>query len=81
MSSVRGPWVLLGDLNVPPAELIAAGWVARFGGQVVVPPTSCTQQAGRVLDYVILSTEALPRLHAIGAAFCRGWRSLKAVWV
>ncbi len=32
LRSLRGPWVISGDWNIPPADLVASGWLNLVGG-------------------------------------------------
>ena len=64
---LKGPWAVLGDFNLPPAELEAAGWIEKVDGVLVVPNTTWTQQAGRVLDYAVVRRTAAARLTGIYA--------------
>ena len=48
------PFVIAGDWNVPPSELLESGWPARIKGEVLPPSDleiSCT--SGRLIDYTV----------------------------
>ena len=48
------PFVIAGDWNVLPSELLESGWPARFKGEILLPcdlEISCT--SGRLIDYAV----------------------------
>ena len=48
------PFVIAGDWNVPPSELLESGWPARIKGEILPPSDleiSCT--SGRLIDYAV----------------------------
>ena len=48
------PFVIAGDWNVPPSELLESGWPARIKGEILSPSdleVSCT--SGRLIDYAV----------------------------
>ncbi len=52
----RCPWVIGGDFNVPPEEMVRSGWPDRLGGVVVAArePTCVTYHYSGVNDYFII---------------------------
>ena len=57
IASFGGPWMMGGDWNMEPEELMRAqGWLARVGGTIRAPeaPTCRSALGGRVIDYVVL---------------------------
>ena len=52
------PWLLVGDWNMTPAELVASGWPRRLRGGFMQPAgceITCTPGKGRMLDYCLVS--------------------------
>lgn len=59
LGTVRLPWLVVGDWNVPPGDMQHSGWVSFMGGRVVVPDgvaITCTSgPCGGLLDYGVAS--------------------------
>ena len=62
--SVRTPWVIAADWNLPAADLAAGGFLAFTRGIVVVPdgPT-CLQGRGTTIDYLVCSPDLHGGIH------------------
>ena len=69
---VVGPWVALGDWKSPSSELASSHWFTEVQGVLAATSTSWTQQAGRVLDFAVLSHSAATKLsdHRAGTCVC-----------
>ena len=73
------PFVIAGDWNVPPSELLESGWPARIKGEILPPSDleiSCT--SGRLIDYAVChrSVANIVRLHS----FVEGpWKTHQAL--
>ena len=50
---LRGPWILAGDFNITPQDLISTGWLQLVGGTVHAP--SLPTCNGRVIDFFVTS--------------------------
>eukprot|EP00959_Pyramimonas_sp_CCMP1952_P039493 826531-Pyramimonas_sp.AAC.1 len=49
------PFILSGDWNLSPDELVGSGWVEAVSGHILSPQlATCTGGKGRVLDYFIV---------------------------
>ena len=53
VAALRCPWVIVGDFNAEPVDLINSGWTRLVGGQLCFP-TSPTISTGSTLDYMVL---------------------------
>ncbi len=60
----RLPWLVMADWNMSPSQLRAGPWLAKVGGQVVLPNDgviTCTAgAAGSLLDYGVASADMIP---------------------
>ena len=63
LASLRGPWLVGGDWNMPPDVLVASGWPQFVNGVIVAPPTPTCR--GNTNDYFVVSAELA---HAVGGA-------------
>ena len=69
------PFIIGGDMNVPPEEMMASGWPQRLGGTVYVPPVAYTcQQGERVLDYWIIRSDIIYGIHGTAMDYSSPWR-------
>ena len=57
LAQLAAPFILAGDFNMEPAELMGTQWAHKLGAQIVWPdvPFTCSSGEGRVLDYVFWS--------------------------
>ena len=54
--ALDGPWIVMGDWNMEPAELAQAGWLDVVGGKVFSTTTvTCAGGAGSLIDYFVVS--------------------------
>ena len=53
IGELRGPWILAGDFNITPQDLISTGWLQLVGGTVHAP--SLPTCNGRVIDFFVTS--------------------------
>ena len=66
-----GPWIIAGDLNCTPAQLLATGWLKLVGGQVHAPDSPTCN--GTVYDFFVVArklSHAVFGVHAISDALC-----------
>jgi len=59
--SLKDIWVLAGDFNLTPEEMVKTGWLDKIGGTIIVPHNTmytCTAGQARILDYIIIPTGA-----------------------
>ena len=66
-----GPWILAGDFNCTPAELIATGFLKLVKGQVHAPEAPTCN--GKVYDFFVVAqslSHAVFGVHTIGDALC-----------
>ena len=70
------PFILAGDFNMEPSELMGTQWAHKLKAQIVWPdvPFTCTSGEGRVLDYYVVSKGLLPALHRITCSDATPWR-------
>ena len=52
ISRLKGPWVLAGDFNLQPKELIASGWLLLVGGVIKAPALETCGKA--VYDFFVV---------------------------
>ena len=59
-------FVLIGDWNLEPHQMVAAGFPASIAGKIIIPDCdrTCTQGSGRILDYIIASDSVAPLISA-----------------
>ena len=62
----KGPWMLSADFNSSPEEAYShlGSWLSRVGGRIRAP-TDVTCRTGRVLDFVIMSTQLDGMVHSV----------------
>ena len=60
IKAIRGPWVVMGDWNMPPEVLEAAGWVGEVEGKIVSPKLPTCK--GSVIDYFVVDRRLM---HAV----------------
>ena len=53
LTSLKGPWLVLGDFNCEPGELVTSGWPRLIGGQVCSSSLP-TINTGSTIDYMVL---------------------------
>ena len=63
LRSLRGPWLIGGDWNVPPAALLATGWLALVGGVIVAQDAPTC--GSNVYDYFVVAQGLLPAVAGI----------------
>ena len=57
VSSLKVPWIILGDWNMEPETLEGIGWLSLIKGKVATPAGTtftCTSGSGRLLDYAVV---------------------------
>ena len=76
LTQLATPFILAGDFNMEPAELMGTQWAHKLGAQIVWPdvPFTCSSGEGRVLDYFVVSKGLLPALHRITCSDATPWR-------
>ena len=73
------PFIIAGDWNVPPSELLESSWPGRIKGEILLPcdlEVSCT--SGRLIDYAVChrSIVIIAKLHS----FVEGpWKTHQAL--
>ncbi len=67
LAQVRGPWVLAGDFNLTPAQLVATGWLELVRGVLIAPKRNTCND--KTLDYFIVSEALAPAV--VGASLIR----------
>ncbi len=70
------PFIIAGDFNMEPAELLSTEWAQKLKAQIVYPdvPFTCTSGEGRVLDYYVVSKGLMPALRSISCSDDTPWR-------
>eukprot|EP00959_Pyramimonas_sp_CCMP1952_P454010 9469218-Pyramimonas_sp.AAC.1 len=61
LNSLRVPWIVAGDYNMPAPVLSHSGFLTAVGGQVVqasVETTCSTGETGSHIDYLVCSQSA-----------------------
>ena len=69
------PYLVPGDWNMTPGELLGFDWVGKAKGVAVVPDNvhaTCTTGKGRLLDYVLVH-RSLARLVGVNGDMEGGW--------
>ena len=69
LDNIMGPWVIGGDWNCEPDDLIQTGWVKRVGGVVIAPANPTCN--GSTYDFFVVSksiAEDVKAVHLIGDA-------------
>ena len=64
------PWVVMGDWNCEPSDLLPTGWLAQTSGMVLVPADvtgTCLAGGERMLDVVVHSPSATSFIHSVRA--------------
>ena len=58
------PFIVNGDWNATPAALASSRWLRDMGAVIVLPPAdaTCTMGQGSVIDYMVVSIDALHHL-------------------
>ena len=76
LTQLSTPFIIAGDFNMEPAELMGTQWAQKLRAQIVFPdvPFTCTSGEGRVLDYYVVSKGLLPALHSITCCDTTPWR-------
>ena len=76
LTQIATPFILAGDFNMEPAELMGTQWAHKIGAQIVRPdvPFTCSSGEGRVLDYFVVSKGLLPALRRITCSDATPWR-------
>ena len=74
------PFMLIGDFNMTPRELAATGMLAKIGAEIVIPSNvTSTCRSGRMLDYVVISTNFRGALVSLTADMKCPWRAHKGL--
>ena len=58
---IRGPWAVIGDMNMSPQAMQDSGWPDQVGGMVVTAPgvhTTCTTGSGSLIDFAVCNNAA-----------------------
>ena len=65
VKAVGSPFIIIGDFNQTPDQLIEWGVLTPMAGHVLAPRAAltCTSGTGRLIDYVVCSKSLLPVLH------------------
>ena len=82
LKSVRGAWVAVGDWNATPDELRASKWDQSVQGTIITPDNTeytCTAGQGRLIDFAVVSSSALPMLKKCDAIDDGQWKSHYAI--
>ena len=64
------PWVIMGDWNCEPADLIPTGCLTQTSGMVLAPSDvtgTCLARGERMLDFAVHSPSAASLIHSKGA--------------
>ena len=64
------PWVIMGDWNCEPADLIPTGWLTQTSGMVLVPSDvtgTCLAGGERMLAFAVHSPSATLLIHSLTA--------------
>ena len=65
------PYVIMGDWNNPPEELVKTGWLDTIDGYAIAPhnTTCCTSMAknGTIIDYAVVSSSLTSMVDCIYA--------------
>jgi len=67
LNSLKGPWVIGGDWNCTPEDLMKTGWLKLVNGATIAPATNTCHQ--RVIDFFVISDglrQANPVARTIG---------------
>ena len=68
LQEVTIPWIVLGDWNALPSELLDNGWAQRLGACVRAPQVpTCTSGHGNTIDYLLLSPGLATRLDSVSS--------------
>ena len=70
LALTRLPWVVMGDWNCEPADLIPTGWLTQTSGMVHVPSDvtgTCLAGGERMLDFAVHSPSAALLIHSLTA--------------
>ena len=67
----RGPWIIGGDWNMSPEELMASGWLEKAGGAVVASQEATCDAAdeGTRIDFFVVAKELLPYVEAVSVVY------------
>ena len=57
LRGIRGPWVVMGDWNLAPEVLQAAGWVEEVCGKIICPSVPTCKKS--VIDYFVIDRRLL----------------------
>jgi exonuclease III len=69
LKSLKGCWIIGGDWNCTPAQLLATGWPAKVGGIIKAPAAATCNDS--TYDYFVVAREldsAVMGVHVIGDA-------------
>ena len=55
LTKLKGPWILGGDWNMPPEELMKSGWVDSIEGVIVATKSNTCNNS--VFDYFVVSAK------------------------
>ena len=61
LSLTKIPWIVLGDWNCEPADLLPTGWLTQTSGVVLTPKGvagTCVAAGERMLDFAVHSPSA-----------------------
>ena len=62
VATLKDPWLILGDWNLPPSELESSGWLEKIQGELVLPHgvefTCSTGTSNTLLDFGVRSKSA-----------------------
>ena len=60
VTAVRGPWIIMGDWNLPPAALEETAWTEEIQGKIMCTSIPTCNQA--VLDYFVVDKRLMPSI-------------------
>ena len=63
LCTLKGPWLVGGDWNCAPADLVATGWLELVGGAVFAPSEPTCN--GKVYDYFVVSRNFAHAVHSV----------------
>ena len=70
LKSLKDLWVLAGDFNMTPEQLVKTGWLDKVNG-VIIPPFNvdhtCTAGQARIIDYLVIPAGAQIFFRAVRA--------------
>jgi hypothetical protein len=77
LATSTAPFILAGDWNCTPADLLSITWLDDIGAAIVLPEGvsfTCTGGSGNLLDYWVVSRSLLPAVLQAGRDTAATWK-------